>query len=67
MDQPTLTPPSTLEEERKKPAKAKKKKKKKKKKTENDEDPVQKQEASVENGISEDSEGAMILLYYLPI
>lgn len=44
--------------------KAKKKKKKKKKKIENAEEPDQKQEASVENGITEDSEGAIILLYY---
>ena len=63
-DQAKLTPPSTLEEEREKSAKAKKKKKKKKKKIENDEEPDQKQEASVENGITEDSEGTIILLYY---
>lgn len=63
-DQPKPTPPSTSEEEREKSAKAKKKKKKKKNKIENDEEPDQKQEASVENGITEDSEGAIILLYY---
>ena len=64
-DQPKLTPPSTLEEEeREKSANVKKKKKKKKKKIESDEEPDQKQEASVENEITEDSEGAMILLYY---
>ncbi|CAH3141790.1 unnamed protein product [Porites lobata] len=55
-DQPKPTPPSTSEEEGEKSAKAKKKKKKKKKKIENDEEPDQKQEASVENGITEDSE-----------
>jgi len=63
-DQPKIKPPSTWEEEREKRAKVKKKKKKKKKKIENDEEPDQKQEASVENGITEDSEGAIILLYY---
>ena len=61
-DPPKPRPPSTSEEEREKSAKAKKKKKKKKKKIENDEEPDQKQEASVENGINEDSEGAIILL-----
>lgn len=47
--------------------KVKKKKEKKKKKIKNDEEPNQKQEASVENGMTEDSEGAIISLYYYPI
>ena len=64
MDQPKPTPPATSEEKREKSAEAKKKKKKKKKKIENDEEPDQKQEALVENGINEGSEGKIILLYY---
>ncbi|CAH3197173.1 unnamed protein product [Porites evermanni] len=56
MDQPKPTPPATSEEKREKSAEAKKKKKKKKKKIENDEEPDQKQEALVENGINEGSE-----------